>query len=96
MLAHMTMTAGPSIPLVPSDEERLLRESVAGIASSGGNATTGNNNGGAAAAISVTAGGGKQVTLSGAVAATTGPGSQSLTPAQRAWADADAKARRAR
>jgi len=33
---------------------------------------------------------------SGAAVATTGPGSQSLTPAQRAWADAEAKARRAR
>ena len=32
----------------------------------------------------------------GAAAVTTGPGSQSLTPAQRAWADAEAKARRAR
>ena len=30
---------------------------------------------------------------SGAAVATTGPGSQSLTPAQRAWADAEAKAR---
>jgi crossover junction endodeoxyribonuclease RuvC len=29
-------------------------------------------------------------------AATTGPGSQALTPAQRAWADAEAKARRSR
>ena len=29
-------------------------------------------------------------------AVTTGPGSQSLTPAQRAWADAEAKARRSR
>lgn len=33
MLAPMTAAAAPSIPLVPSDEERLLRESVAGIAS---------------------------------------------------------------
>jgi crossover junction endodeoxyribonuclease RuvC len=33
---------------------------------------------------------------SGAAVATTGPGSQALTPAQRAWADAEAKARRAR
>jgi crossover junction endodeoxyribonuclease RuvC len=28
--------------------------------------------------------------------ATTGPGSSALTPAQRAWAEAEAKARRAR
>lgn len=33
---------------------------------------------------------------SGAAVATTGPGSQALTPAQRAWAEAEAKARRAR
>ncbi|MFD0759811.1 crossover junction endodeoxyribonuclease RuvC [Arthrobacter ulcerisalmonis] len=33
---------------------------------------------------------------SGAAAATTGPGSSALTPAQRAWADAEAKARRGR
>ncbi|MFP5310905.1 MAG: crossover junction endodeoxyribonuclease RuvC, partial [Actinomycetes bacterium] len=33
---------------------------------------------------------------SGASVATTGPGSSSLTPAQRAWAEAEAKARRAR
>ena len=33
---------------------------------------------------------------SGAAVATTGPGSSSLTPAQRAWAEAEAKARRAR
>lgn len=33
---------------------------------------------------------------SGAAVATTGPGSSALTPAQRAWADAEAKARRAR
>ncbi|WP_426297860.1 crossover junction endodeoxyribonuclease RuvC [Arthrobacter sp. R-11] len=33
---------------------------------------------------------------SGAAAATTGPGSSALTPAQRAWAEAEAKARRGR
>jgi crossover junction endodeoxyribonuclease RuvC len=33
---------------------------------------------------------------SGAAVASTGAGSASLTPAQRAWADAEAKARRAR
>jgi crossover junction endodeoxyribonuclease RuvC len=33
---------------------------------------------------------------SGAAIATTGPGSRSLTPAQRAWAEAEAKARRGR
>ncbi|NYD76298.1 crossover junction endodeoxyribonuclease RuvC [Arthrobacter cupressi] len=33
---------------------------------------------------------------SGAAAATTGPGSNALTPAQRAWAEAEAKARRGR
>lgn len=33
---------------------------------------------------------------SGAAISTTGPGSSALTPAQRAWADAEAKARRGR
>ncbi|MBT8161365.1 MULTISPECIES: crossover junction endodeoxyribonuclease RuvC [Arthrobacter] len=33
---------------------------------------------------------------SGAAVASTGPGNSSLTPAQRAWAEAEAKARRAR